>query len=73
MESRSHTPVNHRLRMESSGGEHLRRVIRLEMQRHMQLRGEDLGSPQQVRRRREGAVERHFLAQKKKGTGTEAI
>lgn len=50
--------------MESSGGEHLCRVIWLEMQWHLQLGGEDLGSPQQVRRRREGAVERHVLAQK---------
>jgi hypothetical protein len=37
---------NHRLRMESSGGERLRRVVRLEVQRHMQLRGKDLGGPQ---------------------------
>jgi hypothetical protein len=42
----SYDAFNHRLRMEGSGGERLRRVVRLEVQRHMQLRGKDLGGPQ---------------------------
>jgi hypothetical protein len=55
--------TDHRLRMESPGGEHLCGLIRLEMQRYMQLSAEHRRSAQQVWRKRKGTLGRFFLTQ----------
>jgi hypothetical protein len=53
--------VHCRLRVEEAGRERVRGLLRLVVQRHMQVRRQDEDHPQRLRRRRRRRLERRHL------------
>lgn len=53
--------AENRLRVEGSGGQHLHRIVRLELQRDMQVGGADEGGSPSLRRGGECIIECSFL------------